>query len=122
MTTNPRYDVMRGPWRWANGDLWADHGARPVVLSANSRDILARNPSHGTLEPIKEEWPVARLIAAAPDFLAKMEALLAATGSTTCPVCGRNAECAAVDGKPPHYDDCAWAAAKALVARVKGQP
>jgi len=65
-----------GPWRWMNNlCLVADHGNRPVVLSACTHEgfpSLVENQG-GILEDIDTSGPNARLIAAAPELLEELK-------------------------------------------------
>lgn len=64
-----------GPWRWLSGEsLVGDHSHRPVVLTA--RDLRMRN-EEGRLVPNNPDGADARLIEAAPDLLAALEAVAA---------------------------------------------
>lgn len=119
-----------GPWiteaqeRASRGDV--DSGSDVIVVDArDGLPVADCSPEAGY--PLTEQHEAnARLIAAAPDMLALLERVTPAnpftgpelSGGPACIGCGRS------QGNDWHgdpRDTCSWAAARAVIAKAKGE-
>lgn len=86
----------KGPWRWLSKEtLVADHGRRPVVLSANEDGQLVQRNEDGLLRPIDLAHPDIRALAGSARLIEALEAFLALRTSIFPSVRGPD-ECAAL--------------------------
>lgn len=86
-----------GPWRWLSKEtLVADHGYRPVVLSANPKGQLVQRNEEGLLRPIDLHHPDMKAIAGAGRLVSAVEAFLKLRTSIFPEVRGA-AECSALE-------------------------
>lgn len=104
-----------GPWRWMNTtSLVGDHGRRPAVLTGID---LRQRDGDGRLRELDIDSDDARLIEAAPDLLACVEAELALHDKMDVEQRDRDP---VVYGIRQQFHGKRIAAARAAVAKARG--